>query len=132
MTPGFLIPPPFPCKTQRELLIGAEPHCPLWRSPASSSGAWRPLLAYTGRVRGPFQVTFSSVASVALDDVQFRNCGPQKTFHMSPFEEGWCGWAVDANQNLTWARNCSSQASPSTARPTCDHTTNRPKDDTES
>ncbi|CAI5794575.1 Hypothetical predicted protein, partial [Podarcis lilfordi] len=59
--------------TQRELHIGAEP----WRSSASSSGAWRPLLASTRRVPCAFQVTFSSVVSVALDDVQFRNCGPQ-------------------------------------------------------
>ncbi|CAI7934816.1 Hypothetical predicted protein [Podarcis lilfordi] len=50
---------------------------PRWRSPASSSGAWCPLLAYTGRVLGAFQVIFSSLASVALDNVQFRNCGPQ-------------------------------------------------------
>nr|XP_028581284.1 apical endosomal glycoprotein-like isoform X2 [Podarcis muralis] len=139
---------------------------PLWRSPASSSGAWRPLLAYTGRVRGTFQVTFSSVASVALDDVQFRNCRPQssrscapderpclpsgcvaparhcdgtedcsdgsdeqgcETFFSCPFEEDWCRWAADANQSLSWARNCSSQVPSSPARPTRDHTTNTPE-----
>ncbi|XP_032994061.1 apical endosomal glycoprotein-like [Lacerta agilis] len=139
---------------------------PLWRSPAWSSSAWRPLLAYTGRIRGAFQVTFSSVVSVALDDVQFRNCGPQspqscapgerpclpsgcvaparlcdgtedcgdggdergcEAFLSCPFEEGWCGWAVDTNQSHSWARNCSSQAPPSLARPTRDHSTNTPE-----
>nr|XP_034958462.1 apical endosomal glycoprotein isoform X3 [Zootoca vivipara] len=139
---------------------------PLWRSPAASPGTWRPLLAYTGRIHGAFQVTFSSVVSVALDDVQFRNCGPQspwsctpgerpclpsgcvapvrlcdgtedcgdgndeqgcENFHSCPFEEGWCIWAADAHQSLSWARNRSSQVPPAPARPTRDHSTNTPE-----
>nr|XP_056716098.1 apical endosomal glycoprotein [Euleptes europaea] len=54
----------------------------LWRSPPSSAYSWRELVAYTGRVHGMFQITFSSTQDlfgtvvVALDDVEFRNCGP--------------------------------------------------------
>ncbi|KAJ7308087.1 hypothetical protein JRQ81_008593 [Phrynocephalus forsythii] len=53
----------------------------LWQSPPSSSRPWRELVAYTGRIPGTFQVTFSATRAhpqrvqFALDDVEFRNCG---------------------------------------------------------
>ncbi|XP_063172549.1 apical endosomal glycoprotein-like [Candoia aspera] len=53
----------------------------LWRSPPGRTYAWRELVAYTGRIQGTFQVTFSSAqdfsstTQLALDDVEFRNCG---------------------------------------------------------
>ncbi|XP_042334858.1 apical endosomal glycoprotein [Sceloporus undulatus] len=53
----------------------------LWRNPLSSVSPWREMVAYTGQIRGTFQVTFSVTqdysrpAQMALDDVEFRNCG---------------------------------------------------------
>ncbi|XP_054853157.1 apical endosomal glycoprotein [Eublepharis macularius] len=63
-------------------LIHANGTVTLWQNPPSSASSWRELVAYTGRVHGMFQVTFSSTQAfsetmmVALDDVEFRNCGP--------------------------------------------------------
>ncbi|XP_013913049.1 PREDICTED: apical endosomal glycoprotein [Thamnophis sirtalis] len=53
----------------------------LWQSPAGGTHSWQELVAYTGHIPGNFQVTFSSTqgfsssAQLALDDVEFRNCG---------------------------------------------------------
>ncbi|XP_061460449.1 apical endosomal glycoprotein [Rhineura floridana] len=53
----------------------------LWRNPPSSVYAWRELVAYTGRIEGTFQITFTSTqefsetVQLAIDDVEFRNCG---------------------------------------------------------
>ncbi|XP_066466993.1 apical endosomal glycoprotein [Tiliqua scincoides] len=53
----------------------------LWRNPPSSVYPWRELVAYTGRIQGMFQITFSvtqafsETVQLALDDVEFRNCG---------------------------------------------------------
>nr|XP_025046305.1 apical endosomal glycoprotein [Pelodiscus sinensis] len=48
----------------------------LWQNPESSISAWQELVAYTGRVQGEFQITFSSQqSSWQLDDVEFRSCG---------------------------------------------------------
>ncbi|KAM6431537.1 apical endosomal glycoprotein isoform 2-T2 [Liasis olivaceus] len=53
----------------------------LWQSPPGRTYSWRELVAYTGRIQGTFQVTFSSTqdfsstTQLALDDVEFRNCG---------------------------------------------------------
>ncbi|XP_067417544.1 apical endosomal glycoprotein [Emydura macquarii macquarii] len=53
----------------------------LWQSPEGSGHAWRELVAYTGRVPGEFQISLCSRPSsvlqgaVAVDDVEFRNCG---------------------------------------------------------
>ncbi|KAL8174243.1 UNVERIFIED_CONTAM: hypothetical protein K2H54_040787 [Gekko kuhli] len=63
-------------------LIHANGTVTLWRSPPSSTYSWRELVAYTGRVHGMFQIiffssqAFSETVVVALDDVEFRNCGP--------------------------------------------------------
>uniref|UniRef100_A0A670YP73 MAM domain containing 4 n=1 Tax=Pseudonaja textilis TaxID=8673 RepID=A0A670YP73_PSETE len=56
----------------------------LWQSPPGSTSSWQELVAYTGHIPGSFQVTFVStqdfsLAQLALDDVEFRNCGfPRK------------------------------------------------------
>ncbi|NXY37447.1 AEGP protein, partial [Pomatorhinus ruficollis] len=56
----------------------------LWQSPECSSGGWRQLVAYPGRIVGQFQLIFSLTqppicgAEVALDDIMFRNCGLPK------------------------------------------------------
>nr|XP_008122996.2 PREDICTED: apical endosomal glycoprotein [Anolis carolinensis] len=54
----------------------------LWRSPLPSSASpWRELVAFTGRIQGAFQLIFSATQNfstsvqVALDDLEFRNCG---------------------------------------------------------
>ncbi|XP_032089532.1 apical endosomal glycoprotein-like isoform X2 [Thamnophis elegans] len=53
----------------------------LWQSPPGGTHSWQELVAYTGHIPGNFQVTFSSTqgfsssAQLALDDVEFRNCG---------------------------------------------------------
>ncbi|XP_039200779.1 apical endosomal glycoprotein [Crotalus tigris] len=53
----------------------------LWQSPPGGTYSWQELVAYTGHIPGSFQVTFSAVqgssstAQLALDDVEFRNCG---------------------------------------------------------
>ncbi|XP_060107229.1 apical endosomal glycoprotein [Heteronotia binoei] len=63
-------------------LIHANDTVMLWQSPLSSAYSWQELVAYTGRVHGMFQIIFSSTQAfsetvvVALDDVEFRNCGP--------------------------------------------------------
>ncbi|KAJ7410889.1 hypothetical protein BTVI_51898 [Pitangus sulphuratus] len=52
----------------------------LWQSPQRSSKGWHQLVAYPGRIAGPFQLFFSLTqppacgAEVALDDIIFRNC----------------------------------------------------------
>ncbi|XP_077162245.1 apical endosomal glycoprotein isoform X2 [Paroedura picta] len=63
-------------------LMNANGTVILWRSPPSNAYSWRELVAYTGRVHGMFQIIFSSTQAfsetlvMALDDVEFRNCGP--------------------------------------------------------
>nr|XP_020664820.1 apical endosomal glycoprotein [Pogona vitticeps] len=67
----------------------------LWRSPPSSTYPWRELVAYTGRILGTFQVTFSATQTypqrvqLALDDVEFRNCGRPRAQACTP-EEHQC------------------------------------------
>ncbi|XP_044295682.1 apical endosomal glycoprotein [Varanus komodoensis] len=68
----------------------------LWRNPPGSASPWRELVAYTGRVHGAFQVTFaaaqaaSGAVQLALDDVEFRNCGPPRPQACAP-DEHRCG-----------------------------------------
>ncbi|XP_070811785.1 apical endosomal glycoprotein [Pituophis catenifer annectens] len=82
-----------------ELIQGSRTVC-LWQSPPGGTYSWQELVAYTGHIPGSFQVTFSSTqafssaAQLALDDVEFRNCGfppPQtcgsKAFHC---QQGGC------------------------------------------
>ncbi|XP_026541659.1 apical endosomal glycoprotein [Notechis scutatus] len=71
----------------------------LWQSPPGSTSSWQELVAYTGHIPGSFQVTFVStqdfsVAQLALDDVEFRNCGfpPPQTCGSEAFhcQQGGC------------------------------------------
>ncbi|XP_048368091.1 apical endosomal glycoprotein [Sphaerodactylus townsendi] len=81
----------------------------LWQSPPSSAHAWRELVAYTGRVPGMFQIIFSSTQAfsetvvVALDDVEFRNCGPphHKTCEVDCQQGGCVGldWVCDGTED---------------------------------
>ncbi|XP_075295795.1 apical endosomal glycoprotein isoform X2 [Opisthocomus hoazin] len=56
----------------------------LWRSPERSAEGWHQLIAYPGRVAEQFQLIFSLTqppacgATLALDDIIFRNCGLQE------------------------------------------------------
>ncbi|XP_067328004.1 apical endosomal glycoprotein [Anolis sagrei] len=57
----------------------------LWHSLLpSSTSPWRELVAFTGRIQGAFQLIFSATqdfstsVQVALDDLEFRNCGLPK------------------------------------------------------
>ncbi|XP_065593274.1 apical endosomal glycoprotein [Cyrtonyx montezumae] len=53
----------------------------LWRSPEQRAEGWRQLVAYPGRIKEQFQLTFALTqpptcgAVLALDDIIFRNCG---------------------------------------------------------
>uniref|UniRef100_A0A8C2TZ18 MAM domain containing 4 n=1 Tax=Coturnix japonica TaxID=93934 RepID=A0A8C2TZ18_COTJA len=53
----------------------------LWRSPEHSAEGWHQLMAYPGRIKGQFQLTFALTqpptcsAVLALDDIVFGNCG---------------------------------------------------------
>ncbi|OXB66521.1 hypothetical protein ASZ78_011636 [Callipepla squamata] len=53
----------------------------LWRSPEQRAEGWRQLVAYPGRIKEQFQLTFALTqppacgAVLALDDIVFRNCG---------------------------------------------------------
>ncbi|KAJ6652014.1 hypothetical protein lerEdw1_015839 [Lerista edwardsae] len=68
----------------------------LWRNPPSSVYPWRELVAYTGRIQGTFQITFSvtqafsETVQLALDDVEFRNCGFSSSQPCGP-DEVPCG-----------------------------------------
>ncbi|XP_053138494.1 apical endosomal glycoprotein [Hemicordylus capensis] len=72
----------------------------LWRNPEGSVYPWRELIAFTGRIRGTFQLTFSLTQAfsetihVALDDVQFRDCGLPRPWscgqHEHPCQQGGC------------------------------------------
>ncbi|KAK7799714.1 hypothetical protein U0070_010721 [Myodes glareolus] len=63
-----------------ELIHGVET-LTLWQSSGPWGPGWQRLVVNTGRIQGDFKVTFSATrnathrGAVALDDVEFRDCG---------------------------------------------------------
>ncbi|XP_024997192.3 apical endosomal glycoprotein isoform X1 [Gallus gallus] len=69
------------CPTLRLAVAFGDTVVELWRSPEHRAEGWHQLVAYPGRIKGQFQLTFALTqppacgAVLALDDIVFRNCG---------------------------------------------------------
>ncbi|XP_040860535.1 apical endosomal glycoprotein [Ochotona curzoniae] len=99
----------------------------LWHSVGPWGPGWQELVVVTGRVRGDFQVTFAAVrnathrGAVALDDVEFRDCGLPTPQASCPLGHHRCGnqACVEPHQLCDAEDNCGDHSDEDL--PTCGH-----------
>ncbi|POI23331.1 hypothetical protein CIB84_012921, partial [Bambusicola thoracicus] len=117
------------CPTLRLAVAFGDTVVELWQSPEHSAEGWHQLVAYPGRIKGQFQLTFALTqppacgAVLALDDIVFRNCGLLEFFTFCSFEEDLCDWEAEAGEQ-TWGRNTSMGLGTTFGVPTRDHSNN--------